>query len=91
MFPLSRPANPLQHASDSGAVHLWASDARCAADLVAFLACTAYRAALVRSDTVVVAPPPGLDTALARRELESYLHLWRRRHPGRGVELYPTA
>ncbi|HEX2045387.1 MAG TPA: hypothetical protein VHF23_07160 [Gaiellaceae bacterium] len=91
MFPISRRANQLSRTPDSGALAVWTGDAECAADLAAFLACTAYRAVRATPETLAVVPPPGLDASLARRELESYLHLWRRRHPGRGVELVPTA
>lgn len=86
MFPISGPANHLQQ---TRAVRVWASDARCATGLLTFLASTVYRASRVSADTLAVVPPPGLDPGLARRELESYLYLWRRQHPGRGVELYP--
>lgn len=83
MFPLPPFTNPPGLLS----LEVWLSAPGLAADLAAFLADTAYAPLRIAGHTISVRPPPDVDEDIARAELDIYLGIWRRAHPGETAEV----
>jgi hypothetical protein len=91
MFPRPPSANHIPHGADSRVLRVSVTDVAHASDLVAFLGGTAYEAVQIAPDALAVRPPAALAEEIARMELEIYLRVWRRTHPGVGVEVAPPS
>ena len=59
--------------------------------VVDFFAGSAYEPARLDDQTVALRPPDGISQRLARREVEIYLRVLERIHPGVGASLVPES